>query len=91
MTGENINYSNSGAGTTQSIGITSTSISGIVTDKLPDSLFVVKVDEGSIRFADSAENALKGYSSDTHIKFCWYWKLTCVYIKKSKHQSSCSN
>ncbi|MDB4343787.1 YHYH protein [Schleiferiaceae bacterium] len=59
VTGENINYSNSGAGTTQSIGITSTSISGIVTDKLPDSLFVVKVDEGSIRFADTAENALK--------------------------------
>ena len=59
VTGENISYSNSGAGTTQSIGITSTSISGVVTDKLPDSLFVVKIDESSIRFADTAENALK--------------------------------
>ena len=60
VSGEKVVYSHPGAGTTQSIGITSTNIPGIgVTDKLPTNLYVVKVDEGRIRFASTAENALK--------------------------------
>ena len=59
VTGEEIVYNNSGAGTTQSIGIASTSVAGIVTDKLPSSLFVVKVNDGAIKFAETAEKALK--------------------------------
>jgi hypothetical protein len=43
-----------------SIGITETNIAGIgLTDKLPNEVFVVKVDSIKIKLAKSAENALK--------------------------------
>ena len=42
------------------VGIATTTISGIgSTDKLPTDLYVVKVNDSKIKFADSAENALK--------------------------------
>jgi len=42
------------------IGIDTTTIVGIgTTDKLPTDLYVVKVNDSKIKFADSAENALK--------------------------------
>ena len=60
VTGENVTYSYGGSGTSESIGITSVNVSGIgVTDKLPQDLFIVKVGDGSVRFAESAEKALK--------------------------------
>ena len=57
VTGEEVRYSHPGAGTTQAIGISTTTVPGIgATDKLPTNLFVVKVDDGRIRFASTAEN-----------------------------------
>ena len=42
------------------VGIATTTIAGIgSTDKLPTDLFVVKVNDSKIKFADTAENALK--------------------------------
>ena len=60
VTGERVTYrTKTGTGTTMNVGITQTNIPGIgLTDKLPDDLYVVKVDEANIRFATSAENAL---------------------------------
>ncbi len=58
VTGEKLQYSHVGSGTSQAISIAPTSISGVTTDKLPETLYVVKVDEGRVRFAATAENAL---------------------------------
>ena len=60
VTGEQIEYSYPGAGTTQAIGIATTSIPGIgTTDRLPSSLYIVKVNDIDIRVAASASDALK--------------------------------
>jgi hypothetical protein len=60
VTGEEIVYSYPGVGTTQAIGIATTSIPGIgTTDKLPSSLYIVKVDDRDVRVAISASDALK--------------------------------
>jgi hypothetical protein len=60
VTGEKINYTYAGAGTTQSIGIASTSITGIgLTNKLPSDLYVVKVNDNKIKLSATAEDALK--------------------------------
>jgi hypothetical protein len=60
VTGEEIKYSYPGVGTTQAIGIATTSISGIgITNKLPSSLYVVKVNDLDIQVAASASEALK--------------------------------
>jgi hypothetical protein len=59
VTGEEINYSYSGAGSGP-IGIAETTITGIgTTDKLPSTLYAVKVDNLNIQLADTASNALK--------------------------------
>jgi len=59
VTGEEINYSYSGTGSGP-IGIATTSIAGIgTTDKLPSTLYVVKVNDLNIRVASSASNALR--------------------------------
>ena len=58
VTGENVQYGWPGTGTTMAIGIGSTNLSGVTTDKLPSNLYVVKVDAGKLRFAASAESAL---------------------------------
>ena len=60
VTGEELTYSNPGAGTTQNIGIVTATVPSIgSTDKLPSSVFVVKVDSNRIKLASTAENALK--------------------------------
>jgi hypothetical protein len=60
VTGELINYSNSGAGTSQSIEISPTNFVGIgTTDKLPSDVYVVKVNDNIIKLSASAEDALK--------------------------------
>jgi hypothetical protein len=60
VTGEELTYAYAGAGTTQAIGIVTTSIIGIgTTDKLPTNVYAVKVDDSNIQLASSAENALK--------------------------------
>ena len=58
VTGENVTYGWPGTGTTMAIGVASTNLSGVTTDKLPSDLYVVKVDAGKLRFAASAEDAL---------------------------------
>ena len=59
VTGEELTY-NVGLGTNvEPIGITTTVISGVSTDKLPQSVFVVKVDERSIKLAATAQDALQ--------------------------------
>jgi hypothetical protein len=60
VTGEEIEYSYPGTGTTQAIGIATTSIPGIGnTNKLPSLLYVVKIDDLDIRVAASSSEALK--------------------------------
>jgi hypothetical protein len=59
VTGEEISYSYSGTASSP-IGIATTSIAGIgTTDKLPSTLYAVKVNDLDIRVASSASNALK--------------------------------
>ena len=60
VSGEEVSYAPQTGITTNCIGIGTTSIIGIgTTDKLPSSVFVIKVSENKIRFAATAENALK--------------------------------
>jgi len=60
VSGENIKYTCAGVGNTHAIGIASTSFAGIgITNKLPLSIYAVKIDEDKIKLASSAENALK--------------------------------
>ena len=60
VTGEQLTYTHAGAGTTQAIGIVTTSIVGFgTTDKLPSTVYAIRVDDLNIKLAASAENALK--------------------------------
>jgi hypothetical protein len=60
VSGEEVIYANAGAGTTQSIGISETVVAGIgTTDKLPSSVYIVKLNESVVRLAATAEDALK--------------------------------
>ena len=60
VSGESIRYVNPGAGSTMSIGIGTTTFTGIgSTDRLPENVFAVKVNDDSIKLASTAENALK--------------------------------
>jgi len=60
VTGEKVIYNYAGAGTTQAIGIATTTITGLgSTDKLPTELYIVKVNENKVRVAVSATDALK--------------------------------
>jgi hypothetical protein len=59
VTGEEVEYSYSGTGSSP-IGIATTSIPGIgTTDKLPSTLYIVKISDLDVRVASSASNALK--------------------------------
>jgi len=59
VTGEKVTYSYSGAGTTSAIGIATTSVSGIgLTDKLPNTLYIVKQNELRVKVAVSTADAL---------------------------------
>lgn len=60
VSGELVQYYNGEVESNNSIGIATTSFAGIgITDKLPTSLYVVKVDENKIKFARTAEESLK--------------------------------
>ena len=60
VSGEEVSYSTIGSGTTNSVGIATTTISGYgSTDKLPSNLYIIKIDESYVQFSDTAENALK--------------------------------
>jgi len=61
VTGEELQYSSTGVGNTNSIGITTAiSIPGIgVTNKLPGTVYVIKISDLDIRVAASATDALK--------------------------------
>ena len=61
VTGEKISYNHAGTGKTMAVGIATTS--GFVgvgtTNKLPGDLWVVKIDDDTIKIAETAEKALK--------------------------------
>lgn len=60
VTGEKITYTSVGSGTTAAIGIATTTITGLgVTDKLPSTLYIVKVSENKVKVATSATDSLK--------------------------------
>ena len=59
VSGEEVTYTTSGV-STNSIGIAATTIPGVgSTDKLPETVFAIKVDEKKIQLAATAENALR--------------------------------
>jgi hypothetical protein len=60
VTGEKVTYSyeNSILSTANAIGIGTTNIAGVSTDKLPSTLYIVKYNEKSVGFAKSAADAL---------------------------------
>jgi hypothetical protein len=59
VTGEQVLYRVAGSGTSNAIGIASTSFTGIgVTDKLPENVYVIKLNESSIKLARTAGDAL---------------------------------
>ena len=59
-TGERLTYTPTGAGTTMSIGIGTTSIVGFgTTDKLPSTVYAVKIAENKFKVAASATEALQ--------------------------------
>jgi hypothetical protein len=64
VSGEELVYTSAGAGTTSAIGIATTSFVSVgSTNKLPSSVYVVKLNNNSIRLARSAEDALKSIPS----------------------------
>jgi hypothetical protein len=60
VTGEEIRYTFGGNGTEDAIGIGTTSFVGIgTTDKLPSTLYAVKLNDSTIKISATAEDALK--------------------------------
>jgi hypothetical protein len=60
VSGELVGYDNGGEGSEQSVGIATTSFVGIgLTDKLPNEVFIVKVDQNTIKLARTAQDALE--------------------------------
>jgi hypothetical protein len=75
--GERLRYVPLGTGTTSSIGIGTTTVSGFgSTDRLPEYVYAIKVDDKSIRVAGSAEDALISNTGN-------YLKLTSVGVGNS--------
>ena len=57
VTGEKVLYTHAGTGTTMAVGIVTTTVSGVgSTDKLPNELFVIKIDDARLKFADTVQN-----------------------------------
>ena len=60
QTGEEITYNPIGGGTTMNIGIAATTITGIgVTNKLPSTVFAVKIAENKFKLSETAAKALQ--------------------------------
>ena len=67
VTGEEVTYSYDVDGGSP-IGIATTTISGIgATDQLPTTTFIVKIDESTVKFAKTAEDALKSVPNILHL------------------------
>jgi hypothetical protein len=80
--GERLKYTSIGSGTTSSIGIGTTTISGYgSTDKLPEYVYAIKVDDKGIRLAGSAEDSLASNVGN-------YLNLTSVGIGTSHSLTS---
>ena len=72
--GERLKYVPTGTGTTSSIGIGTTTITGYgSTDKLPEYVYAIKIDDKSVRLAATPEDALVSNTGN-------YLKLTTVGI-----------
>ncbi len=69
VTGEELTYIHAGAGTTQAIGIASTDgFVGIgTTDKLPSTVFAIKISEDKIKVAETAQKALLGVANNVDL------------------------
>jgi hypothetical protein len=87
VTGEEIQYSYSGTGSS-SIGIATTSIAGIgTTDKLPSTLYIVKVSNLDVQVASSASNALKSIPTVLDITSVGIGTLHTFTSKKQNNKS----
>jgi len=65
VTGEEVTYA---FGTNTPIGIATTTITGIgTTSLLPSTVFAIKVDETTLKFAKTAEDALKTVPNELHL------------------------
>ena len=83
VTGEKISYSTLGAGTTENINIASQNVSGFgVTDKMPSTAYVIKVDANNIRLTDTPAKALQTIPE--------YFDITSVGIGNS-HRFTATN
>ena len=68
VTGEAIKYTHLGAGTSMAIQCSSTSFPGVgTTERLPEDLFVVKINDNLIKVATTAQNALKSIPETVNI------------------------
>jgi len=59
VTGERVTYSYTGATSLNAVGIKDATVGGATTDKLPKDLYVVKTSSSTLRFAETAEKALR--------------------------------
>ncbi len=88
VTGEQLSYRYTGSGTTSSIGITTQTITGYgSTDKLPSTVYAVKVDDSTLRLASSAEDALK--TSPTYLDITAVGVGTSHSFTSTKQNSRC--
>ena len=88
VTGEKLNYRYTGSGTTSAIIIEEQAITGYgTTDKLPDEVYAIKVDDSTLRLATSAENALK--TNPTYLDITAVGVGTSHSFTSSKQNSRC--
>ena len=88
VTGEELTYRYTGAGTTSAIEIESQAITGYgTTDKMPSKVFAVKVNDSTIRLASSAENALK--TTPTYLDITAVGVGTSHSFTSTKQNSRC--
>ena len=88
VTGEKLNYRYTGSGTTSAIIIEEQAITGYgTTDKLPDEVYAIKVDDSTLRLATSAENALK--TTPTYLDITAVGVGTSHSFTSTKQNSRC--
>ena len=88
VTGEELSYRYTGSGTTSAIIIEEQAIPGYgTTDKLPSSVYAIKVDDSTLRFASSAENALK--TNPTYLDITAVGVGTSHSFTSTKQNSRC--
>ena len=88
VTGEQLSYRYTGTGTTSAIEIEEQAITGYgTTDKLPSTVYAVKVDDSTLRLATSAENALK--TTPTYLDITAVGVGTSHSFTSTKQNSRC--